>query len=118
MIIRKEHAVILEELLNRRETTGHTIPPEKMNEAALNELIIAGLLRKLTHSNWLLTYHGARLAEALNQLTQNTHYELPQKVEKGEEVKNILEHHKLTHPSQWTDSFRFLGSEIILIRCS
>lgn len=136
MLIRKEHAIILYELMEHRNSEGYTLPPEKINEEALTELILAGMVRKLTPSDWLLTYHGARLARAINELTSNNeNSETPTlsrlkdnqseefSTSKVEEAKNIeeakkdrriiLEYKPLPPKENWSKEFRLLGTEII-----
>lgn len=68
-----------------------------MNEDAVNELIIGGMIRKLTPTRWLLTYYGARLAETLQKLiyeNASPSWENPQVVN-GEE-KIVLKYRPLT----------------------
>lgn len=69
MIIRKEHALILQELWKDKGAEGESLQPEKMNEDAVEELIVGGLIRKAAPSKWLLTYNGTQLLEALMSLT-------------------------------------------------
>lgn len=98
MIIRKEHAIILQELWKDKESEGYPLSPEKMNEDAVEELIVGGFIRKAAPSRWLLTYNGAQLTEVIDKLTA-------QAVSDEEQL--------LSDPTKWSDNFRFLGSEII-----
>ena len=113
MLIRSEHARILLELLEHRSSEGYTFSPEQINNEAITELILAGMIRKLTPSSWLLTYHGARLAEAIDKLTRENYVQEQIQFEEEKDQKVILEQNTLNSPEEWQKEFRLIGSEVI-----
>ncbi len=113
MVIRKEHARLIEQLLSDR--TKHKpyteIDPESV--PAIKELERAGLVRQQTPVRWVLTYSGEALARVLQDLY--TQGPAPY-AEKEEDVGGqfvIREGYGLSHPNAWEDDWRWIGSEII-----
>ena len=91
MLIRKEHALALFELLKgERENKEVTVAPER--EAVFTELEFQNLAELNQPLKYGLTYWGRTLAVILEEMVQ----------------KGLVK-----HPSEWDETFRWLGTEII-----
>ena len=95
MLIRKEHAIALFDLLKHereRENTSihYTITPER--EPIFQELEFQNLTELYNPLEYGLTYWGRALVTILEEM-----------VEKG----------LIPHPEHWDDNFRWLGTEVI-----
>jgi len=113
MVIKKQHAILLQKLLKDEENKLPYTALEEVDELVARELELMGLVRFSAPLQLTLTYVGRDLANLLREL-----YEIgPQPfAEKEEEVKGnivIREARGLNPPEAWDDDFRFLGSEII-----
>jgi hypothetical protein len=113
MVIKKQHAILLQKLLKDEENKLPYTALEEVDELVARELELMGLVRFSAPLQLTLTYVGRDLANLLREL-----YEIgPQPfAEKEEEVKGnivIREVRGLNPPEAWDDDFRFLGSEII-----
>jgi len=113
MVIKKQHAILLQKLLKDEENKLPYTALEEVDELVARELELMGLVRFSAPLQLTLTYVGRDLANLLREL-----YEIgPQPfAEKEEEVKGnivIREARGLNPPEAWVDDFRFLGSEII-----
>ncbi|MEO0239085.1 MAG: DUF505 domain-containing protein [candidate division WOR-3 bacterium] len=113
MVIKKQHAILLQKLLKDEENKLPYTALEEVDELVARELELMGLVRFSAPLQLTLTYVGRDLANLLREL-----YEIgPQPfAEKEEEVKGnivIREARGLNPPEAWDGDFRFLGSEII-----
>ena len=95
MVIRKEHALAL---LRVREEEKNNAPTcqlfVKSEEPPFLELERMNLLRLVRPLEYSLTYWGRVLANILDEMVE----------------KKLIE-----HPSKWTEDFRWLGSEVIMM---
>ncbi len=95
MVIRKEHALAL---LRVREEEKNNAPTcqlfAKSEEPPFLELERMNLLRLVRPLEYSLTYWGRVLANILDEMVK----------------KKLIE-----HPSKWTEDFRWLGSEVIMM---
>ncbi|MDI6851800.1 MAG: DUF505 domain-containing protein [bacterium] len=113
MVIKKQHAILLEKLLTDEDKKLSYTPLEEVDELVARELELMGFLRFSNPLQLTLTSIGRELATLLREL-----YQMGPKpfAEKEEEVKGnivIREAKGLKPPAEWDDDFRFLGSEII-----
>ncbi len=113
MVIKKNHAILLEKLLRDEEKQLPYTTLEKADELTARELEFMGLVRFSAPLKMILTYVGRDLAHLLREL-----YKMgPQPfAEKEEEVSGnivIREARGIRPPEEWEEDFRFLGSEII-----
>ncbi len=93
MLIRKEHAIALLDLIgHERKKTGtyYTITPER--EEVFQELEFQNLAELYNPLQYGLTYWGRALVTILEEM-----------IEKG----------LIPHPEHWNDEFRWLGTEVI-----
>ncbi len=95
MVIRKEHALAL---LRVREEEKNNAPTcqlfVKSEEPPFLELERMNLLRMVRPLEYSLTYWGRVLANILDEMVE----------------KKLIQ-----HPSKWTEDFRWLGSEVIMM---
>ena len=95
MVIRKEHALAL---LRVREEEKNNAPTcqlfVKSEEPPFLELERMNLLRMVRPLEYSLTYWGRVLANILDEMVE----------------KKLIE-----HPSKWTEDFRWLGSEVLMM---
>ncbi len=113
MIVRKEHARMLERLLKDQDARLPFTEIEPHEQPVLHELERAGLVRQQTPVRWVLTYSGAALAQVLRDLY---HQGPAAYAEAEDEVGGdlvIREWHGLAAPETWPDDWRWLGSEVI-----
>ncbi|NPA30603.1 MAG: DUF505 domain-containing protein [Chloroflexi bacterium] len=113
MIVRKEHAVMLERLLKDQDSRlPYTeISPEQT--PVLHELERAGLVRQQTPVRWVPTYSGAALAQVLRDLyAQGPAAYAEAEDEVGGDLV-VREARGLGAPETWPDDWRWLGSEVI-----
>ena len=92
MIVRKEHAKVLLELLEKRDAGTSYMDTALFSSPVLDELEIQALIRMYSPVRIGLTYLGGELALTLREL-----------IEAGQ----------LVPPDQWPDGWRWLGSEVI-----
>jgi len=95
MLIRKEHAIALLDLLKHERTREradiyYTIAPER--EAVFQELEFQNLAELYNPLQYGLTYWGRALVTILEEM-----------IEKG----------LIPHPEHWDEQFRWLGTEVI-----
>ncbi len=113
MIVRKEHALLLERLLQDQDARRPFSEMPAEQTAALLELERAGLVRQQTPVRWVLTYSGTALAQVLRDLyAQGPSPYAEDEAEVGGEVV-IREARGLAAPTDWPDDWRWLGSEVI-----
>ena len=113
MVIRKEHAIILEKMLANEDAGLLATDLSQLNSDTVHELDLMGLIRFETPVKLVLTYTGRGLANVLREL-----YSLgPQVTSEDENATTsnivILEKRGLSKPEEWDPEFRFIGSEII-----
>jgi hypothetical protein len=113
MVIRKEHATILEKMLVNEDAGLLATELSQLNSDTVHELDLMGLIRFETPVKLVLTYTGRGLANVLREL-----YSLgPQVTSEDENATTsnivILEKRGLSKPEEWDPEFRFIGSEII-----
>jgi hypothetical protein len=113
MVIRKEHAIILEKMLANEDAGLLATDLSQLNNDTVHELDLMGLIRFETPVKLVLTYTGRGLANVLREL-----YSLgPQVTSEDENATTsnivILEKRGLSKPEEWDPEFRFIGSEII-----
>ena len=113
MVIRKEHAIILEKMLANEDAGLLATDLSQLNSDTVHELDLMGLIRFETPVKLVLTYTGRGLANVLREL-----YSLgPQVTSEDENATTsnivILEKRGLSKPEDWDPEFRFIGSEII-----
>lgn len=113
MVIRKEHAIILEKMLANEDAGLLATDLSQLNSDTVHELNLMGLIRFETPVKLVLTYTGRGLANVLREL-----YSLgPQVTSEDENATTsnivILEKRGLSKPEEWDPEFRFIGSEII-----
>jgi hypothetical protein len=113
MVIRKEHAIILEKMLVNEDAGLLATDLSQLNSDTVHELDLMGLIRFETPVKLVFTYTGRGLANVLSEL-----YSLgPQVTSEDENATTsnivILEKRGLSKPEEWDPEFRFIGSEII-----
>jgi len=113
MVIRKEHAIILEKMLANEDAGLLATDLSQLNSDTVHEIDLMGLIRFETPVKLVLTYTGRGLANVLREL-----YSLgPQVTSEDENTTTsnivILEKRGLSKPEEWDPEFRFIGSEII-----
>ncbi len=115
MVIRKEHAIALKQLLEAREQGQDFLWISADQEPVFTELEYAGLVRYLNPLQPALTYAGVALAQVLRDLYAQGPQAWSEREEEvtGDEV--ILEAHGLEPPEAWPEHWRWLGSEIIAL---
>jgi len=108
MVILKRHALLLEQILTDM-SNGKSFTEVSEGEEMVKELEAMGLIRYETPIRITLTYAGSELANTLRDLYQGKDQEA------DDEQANItlLEKSRLAPPQEWTEDWRFLGSEII-----
>ncbi|BAL81530.1 DUF505 domain-containing protein [Caldisericum exile] len=115
MVIKKEHAVILEKILLNENKDLFATYMSQLNSDTVRELDIMGLVRFETPIKLVLTYTGKALANVLREL-----YSLGPKSNYVEESYGssslfIIEKRGISKPEEWDPDFRFIGSEIIAL---
>ncbi len=91
MVIRKEHALCLLDILNREEKREEfSFGPE--DELLLRELEVSRLVRLETPVKPVLTYGGLVVSKI---------------------IRELVDRKRIPHPEEWDDDFRWVGSEII-----
>ncbi len=113
MILRKEHALALERLLQDQEAQRPFTEISEADVRVYRELERANLVRQLTPTQWVPTYLGTGIAHILRELYQRG----PQAYHQDEGETSgplvIREAYGLAPPETWPDDWRWVGSEII-----
>ena len=113
MILRKEHALALERLLQDQEARKPFTEITEDDLKVYTELERANLVRQHTLYRWTPTYLGVGVAQILRDLYQHGPRAY---AEEDEEVGGdlvIREAYGLARPDEWPDDWRWVGSEII-----
>jgi hypothetical protein len=92
MLVRKEHAIALLDLLEAKEKGLKELEIAKEREDVFTELEFQNLAELYAPLRYGLTYWGRALAEILKEMIE----------------KNLIE-----HPENWEKEFRWLGTEVI-----
>ncbi len=113
MIVRKEHAQMLERLLRDQDARRPFTEIATAEAPVLHELERAGLVRQQTPVRWVLTYSGTALAQVLRDLYAQgpAPYREADDEVGGDQV--VREARGLAAPETWPDDWRWLGSEVI-----
>ncbi len=115
MVIRKEHAIALKQLLEAQDQGRGFLWITADEEPIFTELEYAGLVRYLNPLQPALTYAGTALARVLRDLyAQGPEAWAEDEAEvTGDQV--IREAHGLAEPEAWPEHWRWLGSEILAL---
>ncbi|MGB9794225.1 DUF505 domain-containing protein [Caldisericum exile] len=113
MVIKKEHALVLEKMMSDVDAGLLATDLSQLDNDTVRELDLMGLVRFETPAKLILTYTGRALANVLREL-----YSLgpkPNLEEESYESQNVVvvEKRGLAKPEEWDPDFRFIGSEII-----
>ena len=92
MIVRKEHALALLNLLEREEQGYTFLDVDPVNEDEHVELDLANLVALRSPLRYSLTYWGRMLAYL---------------------IRDMVEEGRLPHPQEWPEDWRWVGSEVL-----
>ncbi len=110
MVIRKEHALALRHLW-RLAQENRLAETSEVAGKVREELDFAGLITYPDPLHIKLTYSGLRLAELLEKLYELKKYTITDQVSEKEEH----EYKGLATPDEWSDEWRWIGSEVIAL---
>ena len=92
MVIRREHALALLNLLEREEEGHAFLDIDPVNEQEHIELDMANLVALRSPLRYSLTYWGRLMAYTLKEMVENG---------------------KISHPEEWEEGWRWIGSEVL-----
>ncbi|WP_456477010.1 DUF505 domain-containing protein [Oceanithermus sp.] len=113
MVIKKQHAVVLERLLADEEANKPYTPLEEVDEPTFVELELAGLARFSTPVRLVPTYLGRELALLLRELYRQGPAAWSEVEDEAGGEYVVLEGHGLDEPEAWPEGWRWVGSEVI-----
>jgi len=113
MVIRKEHAVHLEKLLQDQEQQRPFTTIAEADLQVYQELESSGLVRQHNPLEFVLTTAGVEVATVLRELYERGPSVYSEDLE-AEDCR-IEEAYGLATPERWEDDWRWVGSEIIAL---